>query len=125
MPAISGPSISPSGLLDTCMTAFPLMRQRENRWKSCLVTIPSSSPDCLAKADASRLSCVTATLCKPPRVSAAIGKNEIPCSWQAAAAPCTFLSKADFRFSHKVARDTICLCTIFKKNMGMIFTVMS
>ena len=97
VPPISGGSISPSGLLDTCMTAFPRMRQRENRWKSCLVAIPSSSPDCLAKAEASRLSWMTATLCNPPSVSAAIGRKEIPCSWQAAAAPCTFLSKADLR----------------------------
>ena len=85
VPPISGGSISPSGLLDTCMTAFPRMRQRENRWKSCLVAIPSSSPDCLAKAEASRLSWMTATLCNPPSVSAAIGRKEIPCSWQAAA----------------------------------------
>ena len=93
VPAILGCSIYPSGLLETCMTAFPRMRQRENRWKSCLVAIPLSSPDCLARAEASRLSWIAATLCNPPSVSAAMGRKEIPCSWQLLLHPAPFCQR--------------------------------
>ena len=51
----------------------------------------------------------TATECKPPSVSTVIGKKESPCSWQAAAAPCTFLSKADLRALPAIAAAPVTL----------------
>ena len=92
VPPTSGAIMSSSGLLDTIITALPRIRPSATHWKSCRIATPLSSPACRARAGTSRLSWTTATWCRPPRVSMAMGRKTRSCSWQAAAAPCTFLS---------------------------------
>ena len=93
MPSTSGWARSKSGLLLMIMAALPLIRVRDILWNNCLIAMFSSIPWCRDKA-APILVCSTATLWKPPRVSRAKGRKEIPWSWQAWAAPSTLRLKA-------------------------------
>ena len=94
MPSTSGWARSESGLLLMIMAALPLIRVRDILWNNCLVAMFSSIPWWRDRAAPILFVCSTATLWKPPRVSTAKGRKEIPCSWQAWAAPSTLRLKA-------------------------------
>ena len=94
MPSTSGWARSESGLLLMIMAALPLIRVMDILWNNCLMAMFSSIPWCRDKAAPILFVCSTATLWKPPSVSTAKGRKEIPCSWQAWAAPSTFRLKA-------------------------------
>ena len=94
MPSTSGWARSESGLLLTIKAALPLIRVRAILWNNCLMAMFSSIPWWRDKAAPILFVCSTATLWKPPRVSTATGRKEIPCSWQAWAAPSTLRLKA-------------------------------
>ena len=85
------PSISPSGMLSggilfTRSWALPRMSTRESRWKRWRMTSSSSWPWCRAREDPSFFTCSTATLWRPPKVSAATGIKSIPSALQASLA---------------------------------------
>ena len=91
VPSTSGAIMSSSGLLDTIIAALHRIRPSASHWKSCRVATPLSSPACRARAGTSRLSWTTATWCRPPRVSMAMGRKTRPCS-------CTFLQFCSLLF---------------------------
>ena len=90
-PSTSGWARSESGLLLMIMAALPLIRVMDILWNNCLMAMFSSIPWWRDNAAPILFVCSTATLWKPPRVSRAKGRKEIPCSWQAWAAPSTLL----------------------------------
>ena len=91
------PSTLASGRAGTLLpskAALPRWRSTPSLPHKWEIASPSSCPVCLAKADPSFLTSLSATLCQPPKVSAASGKKAIPWARHSSSAPLTLFPKA-------------------------------
>ena len=71
--------------------ALPRIKQMDSLWNRRLMVMPSSSPECLAKALPSFFISAMAEECQAPRLSTAIGMNTMPWRWQASQDLSSFL----------------------------------
>ena len=73
------------GTLLLNMAAFPFINIMDSLTKHFLTVPPSSSPVCLARAEASFFTSLDATVWNPPRDSSTTGRKTIPWPLQASA----------------------------------------